>query len=57
AMKTWEEGADFQAGLAADPEVAAVMDAAEIATHFDLDYHLAHVDTIFERVFGSADPV
>ncbi|MEM9781191.1 MAG: adenylosuccinate lyase [Pseudomonadota bacterium] len=55
AMRTWNEGADFQAGLAADAEVAGVMTAEEIAGHFDLDYHVAHVDTIFTRVFGSID--
>ncbi|MEL7347856.1 MAG: adenylosuccinate lyase [Pseudomonadota bacterium] len=55
AMKTWEEGADFQAELAADDEVAAVMTPEEISTHFDLAYHTAQVDTIFARVFGTAD--
>ena len=30
----------------------------ELAALFDLSYHLKHVDTIFERVFGLAgDPV
>jgi adenylosuccinate lyase len=52
AMKVWEQGADFQAELAADPEVAAAMSPAEIAAEFNLGYHLKHVDTIFERVFG-----
>ncbi|MEM6421970.1 MAG: adenylosuccinate lyase, partial [Pseudomonadota bacterium] len=54
AMKTWEHGKDFEAELAADAEVAAVMSRDEIASHFDLAYHLAQVDTIFERVFGAA---
>jgi adenylosuccinate lyase len=27
---------------------------AELAANFDLDFHFAHVDTIFTRVFGSA---
>ena len=26
---------------------------AELRENFDLAYHLTHVDTIFERVFGS----
>ncbi|MEO1774387.1 MAG: adenylosuccinate lyase [Pseudomonadota bacterium] len=55
AMKTWEHGADFQAELAADGEVTAVMAPEEISTHFDLAYHTAQVDTIFARVFGTAD--
>ena len=31
AMKVWEQGADFQAELAADPEVRAALSEAEIA--------------------------
>ncbi|MDX2258290.1 MAG: adenylosuccinate lyase [Hyphomicrobiaceae bacterium] len=52
AMKTWEHGADFQAELSADPEVARHLSAGAIAEMFDLGYHLAHIDTIFARVFG-----
>ncbi|HUF55611.1 MAG TPA: adenylosuccinate lyase [Thermohalobaculum sp.] len=54
AMKVWEEGADFRAALAADAEVAALMTPDEIAGNFDLAHHMAHVDTIFARVFGDA---
>ncbi|MCL4189701.1 MAG: adenylosuccinate lyase [Rhodobacteraceae bacterium] len=54
AMRAWEQGEDFEALLAADPEVTAVMPAAELAGHFDLAHHLRHVDAIFARVFGSA---
>jgi adenylosuccinate lyase len=52
AMQSWQTGADFQALLAADPEVAARLSAAELAAQFDLGWHLRHVDTIFARVFG-----
>ncbi|HUF87625.1 MAG TPA: adenylosuccinate lyase [Thermohalobaculum sp.] len=52
AMKVWEEGADFLAELAADPEVGAVLSEAELAGLFDLAHHTRHVDTIFARVFG-----
>jgi adenylosuccinate lyase len=52
AMKVWEQGADFQAELLADPEVTAALSPADIAEKFDLGYHLKHVDTIFARVFG-----
>ena len=52
AMKVWEEGADFQTELLADPEVTAALTPAEIAEKFDLGYHLRHVDAIFARVFG-----
>jgi adenylosuccinate lyase len=54
AMKVWEQGADFQAELTADPGVRAALDEPEIAALFDLGYHTKHVDTIFARVFGSA---
>jgi adenylosuccinate lyase len=38
--------------LAADPEVRKHLSKTEIAVSFDLDAHLRHVDTIFQRVFG-----
>ena len=54
AMKVWEsDGAlSLLDLLKADPEVT-LSDAA-IEREFDLAYHLKHVDTIFERVFGAA---
>ncbi|WP_326525383.1 adenylosuccinate lyase [Sphingomonas sp.] len=54
AMKVWEsDGAlSLLDLLLADTEVTAALAADEIAAKFDLDYHLAHVDTIFARVFG-----
>ena len=54
AMKVWRGEGDFLTFLKADPEVTAKLSDAEIAENFDLVYHLAHVDTIFARVFGSA---
>ena len=53
AMKVWEQGADFQTELLADPEVTAALGPAAIAEKFDLGYHTKHVDTIFKRVFGA----
>jgi adenylosuccinate lyase len=52
AMKVWDKGADFQAELAADPDVLAALGKDGIARNFDMAYHLKHVDTIFDRVFG-----
>jgi adenylosuccinate lyase len=52
AMRVWEAGADFEAELLADDEVRAALSEDEIRESFDLGYHLKHVDTIFERVFG-----
>ena len=52
AMKVWEEGKDFQAELLSDAEVRSYLSEDRIREAFDLDYHLKHVNTIFERVFG-----
>ena len=54
AMKAWSGEGEFGALLAADPEVRKHLGKAEIAASFDLDAHLRHVDTIFQRVFGKA---
>jgi adenylosuccinate lyase len=60
AMKAWAGGAggtgkgDFLALLKADSEVHKYLSEAELAANFDLDFHFAHVDTIFRRVFGRA---
>jgi len=54
AMKAWSGEGDFGALLAADPEVRKHLGKAEIAASFDLNAHLRHVDTIFQRVFGKA---
>jgi adenylosuccinate lyase len=54
AMKVWEsDGAlSLLDLLKADADVAAHISGPDLAAKFDLDYHLAHVDTIFARVFG-----
>jgi adenylosuccinate lyase len=53
AMKVWEsDGAlSLLELLKADPEVSARLSDADLEERFDLGYHLAHVDTIFARVF------
>jgi adenylosuccinate lyase len=55
AMKVWES--DGQLALLdllkADPDVLQRLSGDQLNALFDLDYHLKHVDTIFERVFGS----
>ena len=55
AMKVWEsDGAlSLLDLLKADPEVTAALSAEELEDKFDLGYHHAHVDTIFNRVFGA----
>ena len=54
AMKVWEsDGAlSLLDLLKADADVTAALSESEIEDKFDLDYHFAHVDTIFARVFG-----
>ena len=54
AMPVWRGEGDFLRLLAADPEVSAKLSRAELEKLFDLDYHTAHVDTIFRRVFGDS---
>jgi adenylosuccinate lyase len=55
AMKVWEsDGAhSLLELLKGDAEVTAALSPTEIEDKFDLGYHLKHVDTIFERVFGA----
>ena len=54
AMKVWQGEGDFLAFLTADKDVRKHLSEAELKANFDLDHHLRHVDTIFERVFGKA---
>ena len=52
AMKVWEEKVDFRTALKRDADVRKALSDAEIDACFAVDYHLKHVDTIFDRVFG-----
>jgi adenylosuccinate lyase len=54
AMKVWAGEDDFLTLLKADPELRKHLSEAELTANFDLDFHFAHVDTIFARVFGRA---
>ena len=54
AMKVWDEGASFEDALCSDAEVTALLPPSEIEPLFDMSYHTAQVDTIFERVFGES---
>ncbi|MFA9201908.1 MAG: hypothetical protein ACEQR8_12195 [Cypionkella sp.] len=53
-MRVWEsDGAlSLLDLLKADPEVTAALGPTELEAKFDFDYHFAHVETIFARVFG-----
>jgi adenylosuccinate lyase len=54
AMQVWDsDGAlSLMELLKGDADVTAQLSVAEIEDKFDLGYHLKHVDTIFDRVFG-----
>src|SRR6187401_412094 len=52
AMKVWQGEGEFLSFLTADKDVRKHLSEAELKANFDLDHHLRHVDTIFERVFG-----
>jgi adenylosuccinate lyase len=54
AMQFWEKGVDFKTALLGDPDLGAKMSREEIEACFSPDYHLQHIDTIFQRVFGTA---
>jgi adenylosuccinate lyase len=54
AMKVWQGEGEFLSFLTADKDVRKHLSEAELKANFDLDHHLRHVDTIFQRVFGKA---
>ena len=54
AMKAWAGEGDLLTLLKADKDVRKHLSEAELEDKFNLDFHFAHVDTIFRRVFGRA---
>jgi adenylosuccinate lyase len=54
AMKAWRGEGDFLTLLKSDAEVRKHLSEKELAASFDLDFHFAQVDAIFQRVFGRA---
>ena len=57
AMKVWESDGKLSLLdlLKSDTEVTSRIGPETLEELFDLGYHLKHVDTIFERVFGAGD--
>jgi adenylosuccinate lyase len=47
ALKTWAGDGEFLANLAAEPEISAVLPAAELQDACGLDRHFRHVDKVF----------
>ena len=55
AMSAWRGEGQFLSLLKADKQVSNTLDEKTLESLFDLDYHLAHVDIIFDRVFKEVD--
>ena len=53
-MRAWNGEGDLLSLLKADKDVRKHLSEKELTKYFDLDFHFAHVDTIFRRVFGHA---
>jgi adenylosuccinate lyase len=53
AMAVWSGTSDFKSLLGKDPEVQAKLSPEELDAAFDYESQMRHVDTIFQRVFGS----
>ena len=51
ALKVWDTGREFKALLLEDPEIRKHLSERDLEELFSLDYHLKHVDDVFERVF------
>jgi adenylosuccinate lyase len=47
ALKTWAGEGEFLANLAAESEISAVLDAAELQDACGLERHFRHVDKVF----------
>ncbi|HEV7340253.1 MAG TPA: adenylosuccinate lyase [Sphingopyxis sp.] len=56
AMRVWQSDGQLSLLelLKADADVTARLSDAQLTELFDLGYHMKHVDTIFDRVFGAA---
>ena len=51
ALRAWDSGREFKTLLLEDKEIIKCIPAEDIDNIFNVDYHLKHVDDIFERVF------
>jgi len=50
AMQAWNEQRSFRAIVEADPKITSMLSPEEIDDCFNYNWHLKHVDTIFERL-------
>ncbi len=49
ALQAWQSRTDFAYLVTVDPEISAYLTKEEIDALFDYDYHLRHIDYIFNR--------
>jgi adenylosuccinate lyase len=54
AMRTWDEGGEFQAHVLADPDISKLLTAEEVARVLSPEPYLRNVPVVFARVFGEA---
>ena len=54
AMETWEQGGSFRDRLAAQPEVAARIEAADLDAMFDPRHYLRNLEPIYVRTLAAA---
>ena len=52
AMRVWKESADFRELILQDKVVMKHLTEKEVEECFDINWHLRHIDEIFQRVFG-----
>ncbi|OLN22978.1 adenylosuccinate lyase [Domibacillus antri] len=50
AMEAWDKQVQFRSLVEADETITSKLTPEEIADCFDYNYHLKHVDTIFDRI-------
>jgi adenylosuccinate lyase len=50
AMEAWEQQVQFRSLIESDEKIAGLLSGAEIDDCFDYNYHIKHVDMIFERL-------
>ncbi|MGD9032412.1 MAG: adenylosuccinate lyase, partial [Desulfobacteraceae bacterium] len=51
ALKVWDTDRDFKTLLLEDDEIREHLTEDALEEIFNIDYHLKHVEDIFERVF------
>jgi adenylosuccinate lyase len=50
AMEAWEKQVSFRSLVESDEKITTLLNTEEIDDCFDYNYHLKHVDTIFDRL-------